>query len=157
MTMFSKWSLFCVGKKMRHKHKYCIFPTRSKTACKPWVVLDASYTNKQTPSCFMYTPEFHSYHTAILLPGLDFVTLGNEHIFMMRWHQTRASSRRDRSITSLAQEYKRMIKNTYDLHGLGWGLVNNSGIIFYFAHEGRDKVRCVLVGNKDVSQKRDAN
>ena len=38
----------------------------------------------------MYTPEFHSYHTAImLLSDLDFAALNNEHIFFMRWHQTR--------------------------------------------------------------------
>ena len=27
----------------------------------------------------MYTPEFHSYHTVILLSDLDFVALDNEH------------------------------------------------------------------------------
>ena len=32
----------------------------------------------------MYTPEFHSYYSVILLSDLDFVALGNEHIFMMR-------------------------------------------------------------------------
>ena len=37
----------------------------------------------------MYTPEFHSYHTAVMvLSDLDFVALNNEDIFF-RWHQTR--------------------------------------------------------------------
>ena len=30
----------------------------------------------------MYTPEFHSYHTVIMLTDLDFVALDNEQIFM---------------------------------------------------------------------------
>ena len=38
----------------------------------------------------MYTPELHSYHTAVmLLSDLEFVALNNEHIFFTRWHQTR--------------------------------------------------------------------
>ena len=32
----------------------------------------------------MYTPEFHSYHTVILLSDLYFVALNNEHTFLMR-------------------------------------------------------------------------
>ena len=32
----------------------------------------------------MYTPEFHSDHTVILLSDLDFVALDNEDIFMMK-------------------------------------------------------------------------
>ena len=32
----------------------------------------------------MYTPEFHSYHTVILLSDLDFAALNDEHIFLMR-------------------------------------------------------------------------
>ena len=54
----------------------------------------------------MYTPEFHSYHTVIMLSDLDFVALSNEHIFLMRWHQTRVNNRRDGSIiVSPAQKY----------------------------------------------------
>ena len=30
----------------------------------------------------MHTPEFHSYHTVILLSDLDFVALNNEDIFL---------------------------------------------------------------------------
>ena len=68
----------------------------------------------------MYTPEFHSYHTVILLSDLDFVALDNEHMFMTRWHQTRVNinSRRDESIIiSPAQKYMS--------YGLGCGLVFN--------------------------------
>ena len=32
----------------------------------------------------MYTPEFHSYRTAIKLSDLQLVALNNEHILMMR-------------------------------------------------------------------------
>ena len=53
----------------------------------------------------MYTPEFHSCHTVILLSDLDFVAHNNEHL-LLRWHQTRVSSRRDGSIiVSPAQKY----------------------------------------------------
>ena len=39
---------------------------------------------------YMYTPEFNSYHTAAMrLSDSDYVALNNEHIFFMRWHQTR--------------------------------------------------------------------
>ena len=31
----------------------------------------------------MYTPEFHTYDTVILLSDLDFVALNNEHIFII--------------------------------------------------------------------------
>ena len=34
------------------------------------------------PRPYMHTSEFHSYHTVILLPDLDFVA--NEHIYLMR-------------------------------------------------------------------------
>ena len=136
------------------KHKHCISPTRFKTACKPW----ASHTNKHTPSYYMYTPEFHSYYSVILLSDLDFVALGNEHIFMMRWYQTRVNSRRDGSITiSPAQEYIRVIKCSYQSHGLVCEMVNNSVILFDFAHEGRNRVGCGLVCHQNISQKRDAN
>ena len=55
------------------------------------VVQHAPYINKHTPSYeYMYTPEFHSYHTAvILLSDLDFVALNTEHIFL-RWRQALA-------------------------------------------------------------------
>ena len=46
----------------------------------------------------MHTAEFHSYHTVILLSDLDSVALNDEHIFLMRWNQTRVNSRRDGSI-----------------------------------------------------------
>ena len=46
----------------------------------------------------MYTPEFHSYPTAILPSDLDFVALNNEHGFIMMRHQTHVNSRRDGSI-----------------------------------------------------------
>ena len=37
------------------------------------------------PIIYMYTPEFHSYHTiVILVSDLDLVALNNEHIFLMR-------------------------------------------------------------------------
>ena len=65
----------------------------------------------------MYTPEFIA---IILLSDLDFVALDNEHIFMMRWHQTRVNinSKRDGSIiTSPAQKYIS--------YGLGCGLLYN--------------------------------
>ena len=52
----------------------------------------------------MYTPEFHSYHTVILLSDLDFVALDNEHKFMMRWQQTRVNSKRDKSIIMLPEQ-----------------------------------------------------
>ena len=29
----------------------------------------------------MHIPEFHSYHTVILLSDLDFVALNNEHVY----------------------------------------------------------------------------
>ena len=46
-------------------------------------------TPHHTRYIYMYTPGFHSYHTAVmLLSDLDFVALNNEHIFM-GWHQTR--------------------------------------------------------------------
>ena len=32
----------------------------------------------------MHTPEFHSYHSVILLSDLDFVALNNESIFLLR-------------------------------------------------------------------------
>ena len=32
----------------------------------------------------MYTPEFHSVHTVMLLSDLSFVALNKEHMFMMR-------------------------------------------------------------------------
>ena len=31
----------------------------------------------------MYTPEYHSYDTVILLSYLDYVALNNEHMFLM--------------------------------------------------------------------------
>ena len=38
----------------------------------------------------MYTPELHRYHTTVmLLSHVDVVALINEHIFLMRSHQTR--------------------------------------------------------------------
>ena len=37
-------------------------------------------------------PEFHSYRTAVMLSDLDFVAPNNEHIFFMRWHQTRVKT-----------------------------------------------------------------
>ena len=47
----------------------------------------------------MYTPEFHSYHTAvILLSDLDFVALNNEHILRIIYEVTSnpcENSRRD--------------------------------------------------------------
>ena len=67
---------------------------------------------------YMYTPEFHSYHAVTMLSDLDFFALDHEHMFMMRWHQTRVNinSRRDGStIISPAQKYVS--------YGLGCGLV----------------------------------
>ena len=46
----------------------------------------------------MYTPEFHSYHTVILLSDLDFVAITNEHVLLMSSHQTRVYICRDGSI-----------------------------------------------------------
>ena len=67
----------------------------------------------------MYTSEFNSYHNVILLSDLDFVALDNEHIYMMRWNQTRLSNRRDGSIImSPAQKYIS--------YGLGCGSVYNN-------------------------------
>ena len=47
----------------------------------------------------MHTHVFHS-RTVILLSDLDCAALNNEHILLMRWHLTRVSSKRDRSIIS---------------------------------------------------------
>ena len=38
---------------------------------------------------YISTPEFHSYHTAVMLLSDVHVALNNEHIFFMRWHHTR--------------------------------------------------------------------
>ena len=46
-------------------------------------------TPHHTRYIYMYTPGFHSYHTAVMLSDLDFVALNNEHTFFIRWHQTR--------------------------------------------------------------------
>ena len=53
----------------------------------------------------MYTPEFHNYHTVILLSDLDFVALNNEHIFLKRWHQTRVNRHDGSIIVSSARKY----------------------------------------------------
>ena len=68
----------------------------------------------------MYTPEFHSDHTVILLSDLDFVALDNEDIFMMKWHQIRVKSRRDGSIILSVSPAQKYIS-----YGLGCGLVYN--------------------------------
>ena len=68
----------------------------------------------------MYTPEFHSYHAVTMLSDLDFFALDHEHMFMMRWHQTRVSinCRRYGSIViSPAQKYVS--------YGLDCGLVHD--------------------------------
>ena len=56
-------------------------------------------------------PEFRSYRTAVMLSDLDFVAPNNEHIFFMRWHQTRVKTvgamgvSYDMLIVSPAQKY----------------------------------------------------
>ena len=65
-------------------------PTRSITAWKPWVVLHAPYINKDTPSyVHPWVPQLS--YPGILLSDLDFGALNNEHIFLLRWHQTRVN------------------------------------------------------------------
>ena len=67
----------------------------------------------------------------ILLSDLDFVALNNEDIFLMRLHQTRANSRRDRSIIASPAQ-----KNIWV--GLSFGL--SLIYLFYFANEGHNRV-----------------
>ena len=99
-----------VGNNLSNNHVYCIIPTRSKTACKPWAQyatdvknllflarLEFSCKTGRVARCFQYknvafwfspknlslkllniTPEFHSYHTVMLLSGLDFAALNDE-------------------------------------------------------------------------------
>ena len=97
----------------------------------------------------MYTPEFHSYHTVVLLSDLDFFTLVNEHIFM-KWHQTRVSSRRYGSIIISPAQY--IIS-----YELGIGLVYNLLYKLNFANKGRNRVGCGLFCKSLNSRKRDAN
>ena len=89
-------------KNMSQKHKCYIIPSRRKTACKPWVVLHSPYINKRTPS--RAHPWVEQYPNVILLSDLDFVSVDNEHKFMMRWHQARVNRRDGSIIISIAQK-----------------------------------------------------